>query len=235
MQNSEAVQAWFQGKMASFRILGLISKDEIRSGEFSFLSRSLRVKIISLDLVSMPEIGGNFFSVSSWSLRVSVRNSRSRLDERDWTGETLILVSRFKKRLSLTTDSNGQTIVTDTVKKCNQLAPRLSNYMYDQNHYSHHTYPSLRIWIVDILKSRDLECFYGIKKSRIESSIEYRWFIFNRKGAHPCTSSWEPRRKVSPRARKSDFWKSISKAAAQGALNRLYPPCIVNASDVLDG
>ena len=26
------------------------------------------------------------------------------------------------------------------------------------------------------------------------------------------------------RARKSDFWKSISKAAAQGALSRLYPP-----------
>ena len=104
MQNSEAVQAWFQGKMASFRILGLVSKNEIRSMEFSFSSRSLRVKIINLDLVSMPEIGGNFFSVSSRSLRVSVRNSRSRLDERDWIGETLILVSRLKKRLSLTTD-----------------------------------------------------------------------------------------------------------------------------------
>ena len=103
MQNSEAVQAWFQGKMASFRILGLVSKNEIRSREFSFSSRSLRVKIINLDLVSMPEIGGNFFSVSSRSLRVSVRNSRSRLDERDWIGETLILVSRLKKRLSLTT------------------------------------------------------------------------------------------------------------------------------------
>ena len=38
------------------------------------------------------------------------------------------------------------------------------------------------------------------------------------------------------RAGKLDFWKSISKAAAQGALNRFYPPCIVNAaSDVLDG
>ena len=105
MQNSEAVQAWFQGKMASFRILGLVSKNEIRSREFSFSSRSLRVKIINLDLVSMPEIGGNFFSVSSRSLRVSVRNSRSRLDERDWIGETLILVSRLKKRLSLTTGS----------------------------------------------------------------------------------------------------------------------------------
>ena len=102
MQNSEAVQAWFQGKMASFRILGLVSKNEIRSREFSFSSRSLRVKIINLDLVSMPEIGGNFFSVSSRSLRVSVRNSRSRLDERDWIRETLILVSRSKKRLSLT-------------------------------------------------------------------------------------------------------------------------------------
>ena len=104
MQNSEAVQAWFQGKMASFRILGLVSKNEIRSREFSFSSRCLRVKIINLDLVSMPEIGGNFFSVSSRSLRVSVRNSRSRLDERDWIGETLILVSILKKRLSLTTD-----------------------------------------------------------------------------------------------------------------------------------
>ena len=109
MQNSEAVQAWFQGKMASFRILGLVSKNEIRSREFSFSSRSLRVKIINLDLVSMPEIGGNFFSVSSRSLRVSVRNSRSRLDERDWIGETLILVSRLKKRLSLTTAPNAQT------------------------------------------------------------------------------------------------------------------------------
>ena len=104
MQNSEAVQAWIQGKMATFRILGLVSKNEIRSREFSFSSRSLRVKIINLDLVSMPEIGGNFFSVSSRSLRVSVRNSRSRLDERDWIGETLILISRLKKRLSLTTD-----------------------------------------------------------------------------------------------------------------------------------
>ena len=32
------------------------------------------------------------------------------------------------------------------------------------------------------------------------------------------------------RAGKSDFWESISKAAAQGALNRFYPPCIVNAA-----
>ena len=87
--------------MASFRILGLVSKNEIRSREFSFSSRYMRVKIINL--VSMPELGGNFFSVSSRSLRVSVRNSRSRLDERDCIGKTLILVSRLKKRLSLTT------------------------------------------------------------------------------------------------------------------------------------
>ena len=102
MQNSEAVQAWIQGKMATFRILVLVSKTEIRSREFSFSSRSLRMKIINLDLVSMPEIGGDFFSVSSRSLRLSVRNSRSRLDVRDWIRETLILVSRMKKWLSLT-------------------------------------------------------------------------------------------------------------------------------------
>ena len=30
--------------------------------ELLFLSRSLRMKIINLDLVSMPEIGGDFFS-----------------------------------------------------------------------------------------------------------------------------------------------------------------------------
>ena len=106
MQNSEAVQAWIQGKMATFRILVLVSKTEITSREFSFSSRSLRIKIINLDLVSMPEIGGDFFSVSSRSLRISVRNSRSRLNVRDWIRETLILVSRMKKWLSLTSDSN---------------------------------------------------------------------------------------------------------------------------------
>ena len=94
MQNSEAVQAWFQGKMASFRILSLVSKNEIRSREFSFSSRNLRVKIINLDLVSMPEIGGNFFlglvskpeskcqefSVSSRWTRLNRKNSHSRLE-----------------------------------------------------------------------------------------------------------------------------------------------------------
>ena len=29
---------------------------------------------------------------------------------------------------------------------------------------------------------------------------------------------------IANRAGKSDFWKSISKAVAQGALSRLYPP-----------
>ena len=82
MQNSEAVQAGIQGKM-TFRILCLVSKNKIRSREFSFSSQSLRVKIINLDLVLMPEIGGDFFSVWSRSLRLSVRNSRSRLVVRD--------------------------------------------------------------------------------------------------------------------------------------------------------
>ena len=102
MQNSEALQAWIQGRMATFRIFVLVSKTEIRSMEVSFLSRSLRMRIINLDLVSMPEIEGDLFSVSSRSLRLSVRNSRSRLDVRDWIGETLILVLRMKKWLSLT-------------------------------------------------------------------------------------------------------------------------------------
>ena len=105
MQNSEAIQAWIQAKMVSFRILVLVSKTEIRSREFSFSSRSLRMKIINLNLVSMPEIGGDLFSVSSRGLRLSVRNSRSRLDVRDWIRETLILVSIMKKWLSLTSAS----------------------------------------------------------------------------------------------------------------------------------
>ena len=132
MQNSEAVQAWLQGKMASFRILGLVSKNEIRSREFSFSSRSLRVKIINLDLVSMPEIGGNFFSVSSRSLRVSVRNSRSRLDERDWIGETLILVSRLKKRLSLTTGLHSLGIHTLEFRRTKQLRRAAGLRVYHQ-------------------------------------------------------------------------------------------------------
>ena len=47
--------------MATFRFPVLVSKTEIRSMEVSFLSRSLRMRIINLDLVSMPEIGGDFF------------------------------------------------------------------------------------------------------------------------------------------------------------------------------
>ena len=50
-----------------------------------------------LDLVSILEIEGYFFSVSSQSMRLSVRNSRSRLDARDWVGEFLILISKLKK------------------------------------------------------------------------------------------------------------------------------------------
>ena len=46
--------------MASFRILGLVSKNEIRSRILVLVS-IMRVKIINLDLVSMPEIGGKFF------------------------------------------------------------------------------------------------------------------------------------------------------------------------------
>ena len=55
------------------------------------------MNILNLDLVSIPKIGGYFFSVLSGSLRLSVRNSWSHLDVRDWIGEILILVSRLKK------------------------------------------------------------------------------------------------------------------------------------------
>ena len=49
--------------------------------------------MINFDLVSMPEIGGDFFSVSSRSLRVSVRSSRSCLEKRDQIKGILVLVS----------------------------------------------------------------------------------------------------------------------------------------------
>ena len=92
MQNSEAVQAWFQGKMASFRILGLVSKNEIRSREFSFSSKSesednkTRYRLDARDwrkfflgLVSKPESKCQEFSVSSRWTRLTRRNSHSRL------------------------------------------------------------------------------------------------------------------------------------------------------------
>ena len=72
--------------MATLIILVLVSKTEIRSRDFSFLSRRLRMKIINIDLVSMPELARLeeiFFSVSSRSLILSVRNSQSRLHVRD--------------------------------------------------------------------------------------------------------------------------------------------------------
>ena len=47
--------------MATFRFPVLVSKTEIRSMEFSFSSRSLRMRIINLNLISMPEFGGDFF------------------------------------------------------------------------------------------------------------------------------------------------------------------------------
>ena len=95
--------------MAAFNILVLVSKTEIRWREFSFSSRSLRMKIINLNLVSMPEIREDFSSASSRSMRLSIRNFRSRLDVRDWVGEILILVSRLKKWLSLTSACDSRS------------------------------------------------------------------------------------------------------------------------------
>ena len=50
----------------------------------------------------MTEIEEEFFSISSRSLRSSVKKFSSLLDVRDWLGEILILVSKLKKWLSLT-------------------------------------------------------------------------------------------------------------------------------------
>ena len=154
--------------MASFRILGLVSKNEIRSREFSFSSRSLRVEIINLDLVSMPEIGGNFFSVSSRSLRVSVRNSRSRLDERDWIGETLILVSRLKKRLSLTTDVNH--IKTRSSWLNCALRDDEAVYWVSIGHYEAVAVGNWWYWV-----SRGHSCLYILQKVEIWTGVTDAW------------------------------------------------------------
>ena len=94
MQNSEAIQAWIQGKMATFRILILASKTEIRSRELSILSWKTRSdqgnsrsrldtrdwRIFFLGLVSKHEIKCQKFSVSSRITRLSRRNFHSRLE-----------------------------------------------------------------------------------------------------------------------------------------------------------
>ena len=109
-----------QGKSATWNSRSCLGNwDQIK--KISFSSQSLRMKIINLDLVSMPEIGRDLFSVSFRSLRLSVRNSRSRLDVRDWIREILILVSRMKKRLSLTSGSNelyGRWVATKLSAPC---------------------------------------------------------------------------------------------------------------------
>ena len=49
-------------------------------------------------------------------------------------------------------------------------------------------------------------------------------FFAKRTGSDWSTLALEGPFRIYTRAGKSDFWKSISKADAQGALNRLYPP-----------
>ena len=97
--------------MAIFRILVLVSKTEIRSMEFSFSSRSLRMRIINFDLVSMPAIGGDFFlgivskpdikcqkfSVSSRCARLNQRNSHSRFENEKMTLADLCFTMHFVK------------------------------------------------------------------------------------------------------------------------------------------
>ena len=64
---------------------------ELSYSRLSFSSWSPRLKIVSLDFVSMPEIECQKFS--------------SRHNVRDWIGEILIFVSRSKKYFLLTSDA----------------------------------------------------------------------------------------------------------------------------------
>ena len=131
--------------MATFWLLVIVSKTKIRSREFSFSSRCLRLKIINLDLVSMPEIGGDFFSVLSWSLRLSVRNSRSCLDVRDWIRETLLLVSIMKKWLSLTSGSYPYNSLRSDIHD-----QRFMQHHIEYNPSSRHVSMPL-IWFLNII------------------------------------------------------------------------------------
>ena len=60
-----------------------------------FSSRSLRLKKINLDLVSMLEIEGNY-SRSCLELRDIDKKSRSRLELRDLEDKILVLVSNLE-------------------------------------------------------------------------------------------------------------------------------------------
>ena len=74
------------------------------------------MKIINLDLVSMIEIEEEFFSISSRSLRSSVKKFSSRLDLRDWIGDILILVSKLKKWLSLASGQKQSKVWSNLAK-----------------------------------------------------------------------------------------------------------------------
>ena len=102
--------------MATFRILVLVSKTEIRSREFSVSSQSLRMLIINLNLVSMREIVGHFFLFSSRSMikcqkflvssrcvRFSRRNSHYRLEI-----EKVTLADLWLPPIALLKDANSK-------------------------------------------------------------------------------------------------------------------------------
>ena len=98
--------------MATFRILVLVSKTEIRS----ISPRSLRMLIINLNLVSMLEIVGHFFLFSSRSMikcqkflvssrctRLSRRNSHYRLEI-----EKVTLADLWLPPIALLKDANSK-------------------------------------------------------------------------------------------------------------------------------
>ena len=68
----------------------------------------------------MPEIEEEFFSISSRSLRLGVKKFSSRIDMGDWKGEILILVSKLKNWLSLTSAWSSYWAITNFFCTCRE-------------------------------------------------------------------------------------------------------------------
>ena len=77
-----------------------LNKSAFFSTFFLVSSRSTRVKTEILDLVLKHETERKKFSISSRSMRLKGRNSRSRLEAWDWKEEILDLVSRVEIGIS---------------------------------------------------------------------------------------------------------------------------------------
>ena len=121
-------------------------------------------------------------------------------------------------------------LVTCDFSTLNLASHRRGGYWVSRTRDFH---PALMIWSGDqkfILKESQIQRMPILQLLLV--LLTFKWSLFQ----YSQHTNWQQNGYILIRAGKTDFWKSISKAAAQGALNRFYPPCIVNAaSDVLDG